>query len=188
MENTKLDRRVRKTRALLQQGLTQLMKEKNVSDISVKELADLVDINRGTFYLHYKDIFDMVDKIEDELFQEFNQILDKNFTETNPNPTNMLNDVFIFLSDNRDIVNAMIGPHGDLSFVNRLKTLFRKRLQYLWKKSEHTMKNFEYYYAFEVSGCIGVIETWLQSDSKETPQEMAALTGDMILSGIDINI
>lgn len=48
MAEEKMDRRVRKTRALLTQGLIRLMKEKDIKDISVKELSDLVDINRGT--------------------------------------------------------------------------------------------------------------------------------------------
>lgn len=66
-----VDRRVRKTKKLLLDGLTQLMQTKDVSEISVKELSDLVDINRGTFYLHYRDIFDMLNKTEDELFFAF---------------------------------------------------------------------------------------------------------------------
>ena len=50
------DRRVRKTRALLRQGLIGLMREKSVQDITVKELCEACDINRGTFYLHYTDV------------------------------------------------------------------------------------------------------------------------------------
>ena len=47
----KMDRRVRKTRALLLQGLVKMMETHDIQDISVKELTELVDINRGTFYL-----------------------------------------------------------------------------------------------------------------------------------------
>ena len=47
----KMDRRVRKTRALLLQGLVKMMENHDIQDISVKELTELVDINRGTFYL-----------------------------------------------------------------------------------------------------------------------------------------
>ena len=50
----KMDRRVRKTRALLLQGLVKMMENHDIQDISVKELTELVDINRGTFYLHYE--------------------------------------------------------------------------------------------------------------------------------------
>ena len=55
MADAKTDRRVRRTKALLLQGLMQLMETKDVKDISVKELSDQADINRGTFYLHYSD-------------------------------------------------------------------------------------------------------------------------------------
>ena len=48
----KTDRRVLRTRKMLLEGLTDLLKEKDIKDISVKELADYADINRCTFYLH----------------------------------------------------------------------------------------------------------------------------------------
>ena len=48
----KEDRRVRRTKKLLSQGLIELMQQKQVKDITVRELADLVDVNRGTFYLY----------------------------------------------------------------------------------------------------------------------------------------
>ena len=51
-----MDRRVRKTKSQLRAGLAQLMREKSIREITVKELVDKVDINRSTFYLHYSDI------------------------------------------------------------------------------------------------------------------------------------
>ena len=72
MDGLKEDRRVKKTKTQLLLGLTNLMQKKKIKDITVRELTDLVDINRGTFYLHYKDIYDMVDQIEDQLFTDFN--------------------------------------------------------------------------------------------------------------------
>jgi len=56
----KTDRRVRKTKTQLRNGLAMLMKEKSVGEITVKELVDQVDINRSTFYLHYPDILRMI--------------------------------------------------------------------------------------------------------------------------------
>lgn len=79
----KMDRRVRKTRALLLQGLVKMLETHDIQDISVKELTELVDINRGTFYLHYDDIYDMLHKIEDEMFLEFNEIMEQKPVVTN---------------------------------------------------------------------------------------------------------
>ena len=63
----KVDRRIRKTKAQLRRGLARLMQEKSINEITVKELVDEVDINRSTFYLHYTDIYQMLQKIEEEV-------------------------------------------------------------------------------------------------------------------------
>ena len=67
------DIRVRRTKKLLRKGGAELGKTKSVNKITIKELTDLVEINRGTFYLHYKDVYDLVDSIENELYEELNQ-------------------------------------------------------------------------------------------------------------------
>lgn len=185
MAQEKIDRRVRKTRALLLQGLIQLMNEKDIKDISVKELSDLVDINRGTFYLHYNDIYDMLDKVEDELFREFNEILDRNLTEqTKIIPSNaILLDIFSFLEKNYDISKVMLGPHGDLAFVNRLKELVKERLRHILEL-EHAGENLEYFYSFIVSGFVGIIETWLNHENPLPPEKIADLCWQLLRNGI----
>ena len=55
MKNKTTDRRIRKTRNAIKNGLAELLLEKSIGDISVRELTEKVDLNRGTFYLHYKD-------------------------------------------------------------------------------------------------------------------------------------
>ena len=56
MDKKKTDRRVRRTKTRLTEGLLHLLMQKDIKDISVRELAEYADINRCTFYLHYKDI------------------------------------------------------------------------------------------------------------------------------------
>ena len=67
MEEQSVDRRVRKTKRQLRKALMDLMAEKPVKSISVRELADRADINRGTFYIHYKDVGDLLQRLEDEM-------------------------------------------------------------------------------------------------------------------------
>ena len=76
-ENDTMDRRIRKTRAALKGALANLMLVKQVKDISVRELTDLADVNRGTFYLHYKDVFDLLEKTEDDILEEFKETLNE---------------------------------------------------------------------------------------------------------------
>ena len=72
---TKTDRRIKRTRYLLVHALTSLMLKKSIKDITVKELCESVDINRGTFYLHYKDIYDMLEQTEQGLLEQFEQVI-----------------------------------------------------------------------------------------------------------------
>lgn len=69
-ENT-TDRRVRKTRGQLRQGLVRLMREKSIQDITVKELCEECDINRGTFYLHYTDVYQLLHSHRGRVLVEF---------------------------------------------------------------------------------------------------------------------
>ena len=59
-----VDRRVRKTRKQLRECLISLLKQKKVQDITVRELTDMADLNRGTFYLHYKDVYDLLENCD----------------------------------------------------------------------------------------------------------------------------
>lgn len=69
------DRRSRRTQKLIRDNFIDLMAQKPINEITIQELADRVDINRRTFYLHYTDIFDLLGKTEDYVMQQFAQIL-----------------------------------------------------------------------------------------------------------------
>ncbi len=123
----------------------------------------------------------MLEKIEDDLFKEFNAILDRDMPEgaRGRSTASTLLDIFTFLQRNRDIVRVMIGPHGDLAFVNRLKELVNIRLQYVHEVEWTSI----YHSPFIISGFIGVIETWLAQEKPATPEEMAGLCTRMMSGG-----
>ena len=70
MENKQEDRRSRRSRKLLKQGLLELMKEKRFSAISVRNVTDRMDLNRGTFYLHYPDTTALLRSLEEDMLAE----------------------------------------------------------------------------------------------------------------------
>lgn len=184
-QTDRTDRRIRKTKTQLLQSLMTLMQDKNIKDISVKELSDLADINRGTFYLHYRDVYDMLSQVEDAIFQEFNDILDKNFASGGETALHsVIEDIFSFLDSNRMIARTLLGPHGDLAFVNRMKEMVRLRLIRLQTQTAPLTDDFDYYYAFITSGCIGLIQSWLNRENPEPPDRIASLVEKMILQGL----
>ena len=103
----KTDRRVRKTKTQLRNGLAMLMKEKSVGEITVKELVDQVDINRSTFYLHYPDISGLLYEIENDLAEEMERAIREHPIEKREdNGFYFLQDIFQVLDNNREIVSG----------------------------------------------------------------------------------
>ena len=183
------DRRVRKTRKQLKDCLIQLLKEKKVQDITVRELTEMADLNRGTFYLHYKDVFDLLEKTEAELFEEFNSlVLSHDAQDLKQRPSLIFHEIFSLVYENADLVEILMGENGDLNFINRLKHLVREKCLRDWMevfRSGDPMV-FEGYLSFIVSGCVGLVQYWLQGGLKETPEQMALLAEQIILQGINV--
>ena len=64
------DLRVKKTREAIEVAFLEMMKEKPIEKITITELAKRAKINKGTFYLHYQDIYDLHDKMLNRFFDE----------------------------------------------------------------------------------------------------------------------
>ena len=184
-----VDRRVRKTKKQLRECLTRLLKEKKVQDITVRELTDMADLNRGTLYLHYRDVFDLLEKTENELLDEFNSLMYRhNAQDLTNNPAAVFVDIFHLVKDNSDLVYILLGENGDLNFVNRLKHLVREKCLQDWMEVFRSGNSafFEAYYSFIVSGCVGLVQYWLQTGLMESPEELATLAEQIITQGIRV--
>lgn len=173
-----VDRRVRRTKKMLKEALIALMEQKRIQDISVREIAELADFNRGTFYLHYKDAYDLLDQIERETIDALEALLDAYMPRGTPrDPIDMLRHVFEFLRDNADVGRVLLGPNGDLSFVTRIKVIVNEHLRGVIspETTGRSAASVDYLSAYIVSGFIGLFEAWLSRDMQESPNEMAEL-------------
>lgn len=182
----KEDRRVRRTKKLLTQALTQLLQEKQINEITVKELTDLADMNRGTFYLYYKDMFDMLEKIEDGMFEALDAIVslhehDDVSQQTKP----ILLDLFRFIEDNQEMCRVLLSPHGDMNFLHRLNEVVREKCLKAWPniRKEKGEADFDYHYSFVVFGCAGIVRAWVNRNCPESAEKMAEMAYGMILRG-----
>lgn len=181
------DRRVRKTRARLRLALVELLREKPAEEISVTELTGRADVNRGTFYLHYRDIYDMVEQLEEELFQELRRLLDAypaDMLRSGLRP--VLRDVFDFVTRNLDLVDSFLDIRRGETFLKRLTEVLREKVARDWEGLYRFADEGQrdYCLAFFVGGTIGLVQSWLNGRRREGPEEMAVLAEQMILRGL----
>lgn len=188
--NTKgKNRSVQRTQALLKDGLTELMQTKPVQNITVRELTDYVNLNRGTFYLHYKDIQDLLENMENDMLDEFVEITNAHQPQDmNGKPFPLICDLYKFLEKNSDFVKLILVNNQEQTFKNRLKDIIRERCMNDWVEvfANTDSRLSELYSSYVLSGCIGIIENWVQNGTPQTPEELARYTEDIMLNGLNI--
>lgn len=185
------DRRVTRTRRLLRQALVKRMREKSVSSITVKELCDECDINRGTFYSHYSDVAALLASIEDDLFAQLQQMLAQLSTEemlSRNSPSRTMVALFEFLRENADICAALLCDNGDPAFIERVRVFVRREVMGEWRHmfSGGDGERQEYTFAFLVSGSMGMLQHWLESGLTLTPEQMAEMLTEFITQGVAV--
>ena len=75
----KQDRRTRYTRQTIKDTFLELLNQKNFTKITVTEICKNAEINRGTFYLHYYDIYDVLSDILNDMTQDMLTTVDHLF-------------------------------------------------------------------------------------------------------------
>lgn len=182
------DYRIRVTKMLLRKAFVELLLNKPIQSISIKELCDTAGINRGTFYKHYTDIYDLLHQIEEEMLEDFKAALAP-LLLTEPErltPVAITTEIFKCLRDNADICAVTLSDYGDKTFALKLINLGRE--QCIQAYSRHffaaTPKQIEFFYAFVSAGCIGLLQKWLDEGMVTNADEVAAMAEAIMLTGI----
>ncbi|MCA5963285.1 TetR family transcriptional regulator C-terminal domain-containing protein [Blautia sp. RD014234] len=154
------------------------MQHKSIKEITVKELVEEVDINRSTFYLHYTDIYNMLETIENDLQEEILKIIQEHpVSPFNEASFPFIEDIFLILWENKDICSALLGPNGDMSFVSRIESIISEHsLKVLKATFPENMDSLKYSYSFCLTGCIGLDRNLAGLRHRRIPQHMADLT------------
>jgi len=183
MNEKKADRRVRKTKALLCSALTKLLMEKELREISVIELTELADVNRGTFYLHFRDIYDLYEHMENNVLENFKALL---MSDSAKGDGHVIYSVvlwaFRFIAENSEMCMAIL-KQGDRAFLEKMFDLCRDKSLEEWtsKRGKSSAKFHDYYFSFATSGCVGLVQAWLAAGMKESPENMASMANELIM-------
>lgn len=163
------DRRVRRTRALLENGLLSLLAEKGLEHIAMREVCRRADVATATPYAHYRDVVDILEQMEERLWRAMQAALAHAPREQGITRALLL-EVTGLVEQERGLCRALLCHGADPAFSGRLQALLEADMAARLHRPDAAFRA-----AFLLGGCLAVIERWLKAERPESPAEMAEL-------------
>ena len=182
------DRRITRSKKALRDALIVLMEERGYDGFSVNDLCTQADLNRGTFYNHFRDKEDLLATLENEIMDDLECFQEqmRNLTVKElaryriaRQPLPFLVSLYDYLRKQGDFLHAVLGPGGDVRFGPRLRdsvcaNLIQSILHERYRNDPEPFVN--YYVAFYASAYLGVITRWLETGMQESSKDMALVS------------
>ena len=180
----KSGRRVRYTRMVLQQALLSLMLERPITRITVTEICERAEVNRATFYAHYADPYDLLARIENELFESIRRSIAGGLSSGSLR--RILTDICSSIRENGALCRVIFSEYGDREFLERVLNIARVESVALWRSivPHAGERELERMYAFFSQGSAAVIRGWVLSGMQDAPEEIAAFLERISMGGL----
>lgn len=169
----KENRRVMLTKALLRESLLELMNEKPLSKITIKEICENADINRTTFYTHYADQYALCTEIENDTILKTNEYLEK--VSKDKTKVDLLTDFLIYIKKNSHLLRALLLSGNDNTFKFRFFEISVLKLMESDSHSDFSENDKDYTFRYIFQGALSVVERWIENDFDKSPAEMSTL-------------
>lgn len=175
----KIDRRIVKTQESLKKAVIELMNEKSFDEITIQDIADKANLNRGTIYLHYQDKYDLLDKLIESHMNELGE-MDEWACKLDWN--NALVPFFEYFENNYLFFSTMLASKGAPSFRARLLDYvmegFKGEIDRESGKNADLSEDVMLQYAG--TAYVGVVEWWIRNGMPYPPQTMAKQVGALL--------
>ncbi|UKS29410.1 TetR/AcrR family transcriptional regulator [Paenibacillus sp. HWE-109] len=178
----RVDPRVLRTRQLIRDAFIELLYELELEKITVNRISERATINRVTFYLHYRDIPDMIDRFADDMINEIHAIL-KEFPNHPDSNMQMIIKILEHIAENSKYYKVLLASKRIPVFTERLMKLFAEFITTRMNKLEESstlkvQKDIAIWYGS--SAIIGTIVFWLRNDLPYTPIYLAAQLSELL--------
>lgn len=186
MPKETVNRRVQFTKTALRDAMIELICEKPLTSITVKDVCARADINRSTFYLHYKDVDSLLVAVEDYAIEYMSTF--------HSDPEHAFEELVVFLKHMkatprmRKLFFALGGDRGDPRFNRRLQELTFQSFERGWHEhlpnggldDEKTLV-----YSYVLPGIVSVFYSWLTDKMPNmSAEQLVRLLQKLLLHGV----
>jgi AcrR family transcriptional regulator len=176
---SKVDRRIAKSQIAIKNAVTELMSEKSFDDITIQDIADRADVNRGTIYLHYTDKYDLLDKMVEEHIDNLRELC-QSASEMTFQEGNYI--WYEYFERNYLFFSTMLASKGAPYFRSRFLDLvieeFKAEVDITDGKNQGLSE--EVVLQFFGSAVVGAVEWWFKNGMPLPARLMAEQTGALL--------
>lgn len=174
-ENVKMDKRVIKTKKAIRNAFANLLVEKNLNMITIKDIANGADINRKTFYNHYEGVYQLLDEIENEIAASFVEALqDIDLKKEFQNPKEIFRVLTEIINSDLHFYGHLMGMEQNANLISKLTTILKQQLHDAFAAEIDIDDNtLELIMDYTISGMVSVYQSWFNSDQEESLDDIA---------------
>lgn len=170
----KEDGRVRYTKMRIRSAFYELLQKTEYEKITVTSICDLAEINRATFYKHYLDVPDLVDKLQDDAVSELGSKLSK---AKGDSLENSIAETLKYIRGNiteSSPLKELIFPKST-GFISKISNLVYDLFSDFMIPHEKEISGItkDILFSYISAGSAGIIEYWCRSGYKESEEDIA---------------
>lgn len=167
----------KKTSTEIKELFIELLKEKPVEKITIKEICETLSINRSTFYRHYEDIYFLFKEVENDLINKL-IVVYENIANTDISSIDTMKSILNFIKENKEIYSILMIYQRDVDLwekVNHLSVdLFLLKIYQKYPNYKKCNQNeLRQTVQFITSGFYALYKNWLLDNCKEDIELLA---------------
>lgn len=178
------------TKADLKEAFWRLYADRPIEKITVGQVCELAGYNRGTFYLHFQDLYALLAEIEDTLLAGMTECVATCMKRLSEDPGKLsciaaCKDVVLYYERNKVYIAVLLSERGDPAFIYRLKT----NLKPLWRtyvvgsSAERAEAEIDLLLEYTLAGTLFMISRWLTDPGTTSAMQLAHLVYDCSIKG-----
>lgn len=175
MKEEKVDRRIKRTKSMMREALMDLMNEVPFGEITAKDITNRADLNRATFYLHYNNVFELLDELENEVVAGFSQMLEQIEIKQGSNwEYPVVGQICKYIVENQRTCRCLLlNPRSD-HFARKLTEIMKRKGMQVKEEMGLCFDPIkeEYIHQFIACGAMGMVKQWLLEGMPMSKEEM----------------
>ena len=182
-----MDRRVIRTKKAIRNAFAQLLSVKKLEDITVKDIAELADINRKTFYSYYSGVYMIVEETENELVETFEAaIRDLPLDRLVKEPYLLFSRLSAIINADMDFYEPLMKADQSSNLLTKFSGMLKQKVRESYAAFSHVDEaTFNVMVDFTFSGLFSVYQSWFNSERRQSIEEISRTLGILCFEGIN---